>query len=75
MTDLCACKLTLLFVSDPIRWKAPEMLMGNDRPTNAADMYAFAMCCIELLGMGDFPWEMLDDKAIRELVIGKCAYS
>ncbi|KAF8547149.1 hypothetical protein OG21DRAFT_959723 [Imleria badia] len=57
--------------SRPIRWKAPEMLMGNDRPTKAADVYAFAMCCVEILGMGDFPWATLDDRAILELVMDK----
>ncbi|KAH0826098.1 hypothetical protein J3R83DRAFT_5844 [Lanmaoa asiatica] len=62
-------KLTSPFFLDPIRWRAPEMLMGDDRPTNAADVYAFAMCCVEILGMGDLPWTTLDDKAIRELVL------
>ncbi|KAI9457372.1 hypothetical protein HD554DRAFT_2225096 [Boletus coccyginus] len=55
----------------PIRWRAPEMLMGDDRPTKAADVYAFAMCCVEILGMGDLPWATLDDRAIRELVLDK----
>ena len=47
------------------------MLMGNDQPTNAADVYAFAMCCVEILGMGDLSWAALDDRAIRELVLGE----
>lgn len=50
------------------------MLSGNDRPTNAADVYAFAICCLEILGMGELPWPTLDDKAIRELVMGKCTH-
>jgi len=50
------------------------MLMGDDRPTKAADVYAFAMCCVEILGMGDLPWGTLDDRAIRELVLGECAH-
>lgn len=69
----CVCTgLMLPFILDPIRWRAPEMLMGNDRPTYAADVYAFAMCCVEILGMGDLPWETLDNKVIHELVLGKC---
>ena len=47
------------------------MLMGNGQPTNAADVYAFAMCCVEILGMGDIPWETLDDRVICELVLGE----
>jgi hypothetical protein len=47
------------------------MLMGDNQPTNAADVYAFAMCCVEILGMGSLPWATLDDRAIRELVLGE----
>ncbi|KAF8121091.1 hypothetical protein EV363DRAFT_1187342 [Boletus edulis] len=54
-----------------VRWKSPEMLMGDNRPTNAADVYAFAICCIEILGMGDLPWPTLDDRTIQHLVIDK----
>lgn len=56
---------------DPIRWVAPEMLMDSNRPTNATDVYAFAICCVEILGMGDLPWATLDDRAIHGLVIGE----
>lgn len=48
--------------------------MGNGQPTHAADVYAFAMCCVEILGMCDHPWETLDDKAIHELVLGECTH-
>lgn len=48
--------------------------MGNDRPTSAADVYAFAICCVEILGMGDLPWATLDDRTIHELVMGGCTY-
>lgn len=64
--------LTSHFFLDRIRWRAPEMLMGDGRPTNVADVYAFAMCCVEILGMGELPWATLDDNAIRELVLSEC---
>ena len=48
--------------------------MGNDQQTCATDMYAFAMCCVEILGMGEVPWKTLDDKIICELVLGEYNY-
>ncbi|KAF8838960.1 hypothetical protein BDN67DRAFT_932949 [Paxillus ammoniavirescens] len=54
-----------------LRWQAPELLLGDNRLTNAVDTYAFAICCVEILGMGDLPWAMLDDRAVASLVLDK----
>jgi len=33
------------------------------------DVYAFAICCVEILANGAPPWPSLDDKTIRNLVL------
>ncbi|KIK81138.1 hypothetical protein PAXRUDRAFT_156824 [Paxillus rubicundulus Ve08.2h10] len=52
-------------------WQAPELLLGDNQLTRAVDTYAFAICCVEILGMGDLPWAMLDDGAVTSLVLDK----
>ncbi|KIJ12984.1 hypothetical protein PAXINDRAFT_100924 [Paxillus involutus ATCC 200175] len=52
-----------------LRWQAPELLLGDNRLTNAVDTYAFAICCVEILGMGNLPWATLDDGAVASLVL------
>jgi serine/threonine protein kinase len=54
-----------------LRWQAPELLLGDGRLTNAVDTYAFAICCVEILGMGDLPWAKLDDAAVASLVLDR----
>jgi abelson tyrosine-protein kinase 1/abelson tyrosine-protein kinase 2 len=53
------------------RWQAPEILEGRTDLTTEADVYSFAICCIEILTMGSVPWSALDDKAVRELVLSE----
>ena len=31
------------------------MQTSNDQRTNTVDVYAFAMCCVEIVGMGELP--------------------
>ena len=52
-----------------MRWQAPELLSGQSRLTAAMDVYAFAICCIEILSMGRMPWPLLDDEIVRHLVL------
>ncbi|KAH7920215.1 hypothetical protein BV22DRAFT_1098519 [Leucogyrophana mollusca] len=52
-----------------LRWQAPELLEGDNRLTAAVDVYAFAICCVEILGMGDLPWALLDDTTVAHLVV------
>ncbi|TFY55565.1 hypothetical protein EVG20_g9275 [Dentipellis fragilis] len=53
-----------------LRWQAPELLTGSDsRLTPQVDVYAYAICCSEILGKGALPWPLLDDVAVRHLVL------
>ncbi|KAG2050527.1 kinase-like protein [Suillus hirtellus] len=51
------------------RWKAPEILDGAASPTMQADIYAFAICCVEILNMGGIPYSTRDDEDIRRIVL------
>ncbi|OAX38567.1 hypothetical protein K503DRAFT_816887 [Rhizopogon vinicolor AM-OR11-026] len=52
-----------------LRWQAPELLNGATKLTPATDVYAFAICCVEILGMGDLPYGHRDDKYVALLVL------
>ena len=58
------------YVDGTLRWQAPELLLGQSRLTAEMDVYAFAICCIEILSMGRMPWPLQDDEAVRHLVLG-----
>ncbi|KAG1897189.1 uncharacterized protein F5891DRAFT_1243087 [Suillus fuscotomentosus] len=51
-----------------LRWQAPELLNGPMRLSTATDVYAFSICCIEILGMGDLPYGHRDDTLVAFLV-------
>ncbi|KAG2530879.1 hypothetical protein JM18_001314 [Phytophthora kernoviae] len=52
-----------------IRWKAPEVLRG-EKLTYESDVYSFGMCIIEVLS-GKFPWDIIDEQAIKYHVLAK----
>lgn len=52
-----------------LRWQAPELLLGQSRLTAEMDVYAFAICCIEIFSMGRMPWPLLNDETVRQLVL------
>jgi serine/threonine protein kinase len=53
-----------------LRWQAPELMAGGNSQFFAPmDVYAFAICCIEILTKGGLPWPLLDDDAVRHLVL------
>ena len=52
-----------------LRWQAPEILSGESTLTPEADVYAFAIVCVEILTNGELPWAMLDDQAVQQLVL------
>ncbi|KAG1847152.1 hypothetical protein DFJ58DRAFT_663473 [Suillus subalutaceus] len=58
-----------LNVDGTLRWKAPELLDGNEKLSTATDVYAFSICCIEILGMGDLPYGDRDDELITFRVL------
>ncbi|KAF7965529.1 hypothetical protein HWV62_43062, partial [Athelia sp. TMB] len=52
-----------------LRWQAPEMLDGvHNNLTPQIDVYAFAICCVEILDMGGMPWKHHDDNAVIRFV-------
>lgn len=52
-----------------LRWQAPELMQGAQTLTPAMDVYAFAICCVEILTMGALPWPLMDDDAVRHFVL------
>jgi len=55
-----------------LRWQAPELMAGDSSQFLAPmDVYAFAICCVEILNKGSLPWPLLDDDAIRYLVLSE----
>ena len=59
-----------------IRWQAPELMAGgNSKFLPPMDVYAFAICCVEILTNGRLPWPSLDDDAVRDLVLSAFAFT
>ncbi|CCM05813.1 uncharacterized protein FIBRA_08047 [Fibroporia radiculosa] len=52
-----------------LRWQAPELMAGESKMTQQMDVYAFAMCCIEVITKGALPWQLADDDAVRHFVL------
>jgi len=52
-----------------LRWRAPELMAGGNKFLAPMDVYAFAICCVEILNKGSLPWPLLDDEAVRHLVL------
>ncbi|CAA7263929.1 unnamed protein product [Cyclocybe aegerita] len=52
-----------------LRWQPPEMLSGESQLTAPADVWAFSICCVEILTMGDIPWPNLDDDSVRHFLL------
>jgi hypothetical protein len=48
-----------------LRWQAPELLDGGKKLSTATDVYAFSICCIEILGMGDRPYGDREDEIVE----------
>jgi serine/threonine protein kinase len=46
-------------------------LEGASTLTQATDVYAFAILCIEVLAMGQVPWCLDDDESVRHFVLSK----
>ena len=56
-----------------LRWQAPELMAGQSELTQQIDVYAFAICCIEVLTKGGLPWPLADDDAVRHFVLSASA--
>lgn len=44
-------------------------MQGTETLTPEIDIYAFAICCGEILTMGALPWPLIDDDTVRHLVL------
>jgi abelson tyrosine-protein kinase 1 len=44
-------------------------MQGAKALTQEMDIYAFAICCWEILMMGELPWQFMDDNAVRHSVL------
>ena len=45
-------------------------MQGAQVLTPQMDVYAFSICCVEILTMGALPWPLMDDDAVRHFVLG-----
>ncbi|KAN0141932.1 Protein kinase-like domain containing protein [Lactarius tabidus] len=54
-----------------LRWQAPELMRGAQALTQEMDVYAFAICCWEILMMGALPWPFMDDDAVQQSVLNE----
>ena len=58
-----------------LRWHAPELMAGGHSQLLAPmDVYAFAICSVEILTKGSLPWPLLDDETVRHLVLSMFAF-
>ena len=46
-------------------------MAGATDLTPAMDVYAYAICCIEILLMGRMPWPLSTDDDVRRFVLGQ----
>ncbi|KAF8805001.1 hypothetical protein BYT27DRAFT_7193708 [Phlegmacium glaucopus] len=52
-----------------LRWQSPELMAGESQLTQEIDVWAFSICCVEILTMGRMPWPLADDDSVRHLVL------
>ncbi|KAJ3975139.1 hypothetical protein EV361DRAFT_792931 [Lentinula raphanica] len=55
-----------------LRWQAPEIFTGSSNLLTAEmDVYAFAVCCTEILSLGRMPWPLYDDHQVLNHIMGE----
>ncbi|KAJ3903739.1 hypothetical protein F5879DRAFT_803026 [Lentinula edodes] len=52
-----------------LRWQAPEIFAGSSQLTVEMDVYAFAICCTEVLSLGRMPWPLYDDNQVQNHIM------
>ncbi|KAJ3927538.1 MAG: hypothetical protein NXY57DRAFT_1105715 [Lentinula lateritia] len=52
-----------------LRWQAPEIFAGSSQLTVEMDVYAFAVCCTEVLSLGRMPWPLYDDNQVQNHIM------
>jgi abelson tyrosine-protein kinase 1 len=60
---------SISIIDGTLRWQAPELMRGAQALTPEMDVYAFSICCVEILTMGALPWPLMDDDAVRHFVL------
>ncbi len=50
-------------------------MAGKIQMAAADDVWAFSICCVEILSMGRMPWPLMDDNAVRHFVLRKSCLS
>ena len=65
------CKIDRSLSGGTLRWQSPELMGGLSTLTPAIDVYAYAISYIEILGMGEMPWPLMDDDAVRFFVLSE----
>ncbi|KAM6495324.1 Protein kinase-like domain containing protein [Amanita muscaria] len=74
----CSKFITQVTYEDPfpthaLRWQAPEIMGRRSLRSTQADVYAYAMTCVEIVSWGNIPWPTLSDDLIKEEVLRKKA--
>ena len=61
-----------MLLGGTLRWQAPELMDGGSsgQLTYQVDIYAYAIVCVEIFGLGALPWGVVDDDTYRRLVVG-----
>ena len=57
------------FLDGTLRWQSPELMTGQSQLTREIDVWAFSMCCIEILTLGRIPWGSHSDDSVRHFVL------
>jgi serine/threonine protein kinase len=66
------CEGTLInphVLDGTLRWQSPEIMTGQLQLTPEVDIWAFSICCVEVLTMGRMPWPLMDDISVRHFVL------
>ena len=59
-----------------LRWQAPELMAGGESKFLASmDVYAFGICCVEILTNGSIPWPLIDDEVVKCLVLSAFTFT
>ena len=58
-----------LFLDGTLRWQSPELMAGQCQLTREIDVWAFSMCCVEILTLGRIPWGSHSDDSVRHFVL------
>ena len=71
ITFILSSEFLLRFSLDgTLRWQSPELMAGQSQLTREIDVWAFSMCCVEILTLGRIPWGPHSDDSVRHFILG-----